>query len=99
MLGDKVDKTESSVVPGTGSLFWETNRLYFSKCTKMTEEGIILLTSLLAQVKHVYLCARYQKSSRSSLTEAWKGMLRTRILVPVCFFPTCFFLPDTSVFL
>lgn len=41
----------------------------------------------------------YQKSSRSSLTVAWKGMLRTRILEPVCFLSVCFFLRETSGFL
>lgn len=105
LFGDKVNKTKSSVMTSTSSLFWKTNCLQLSKCTEMTEEDIKLFTLSLSYYKLfssktvVCLCVSYQKSSRSSLTEAWKGMLRTRSLVPVCFFPTCFFLPDTSAFL
>lgn len=49
--------------------------------------------------KRLGVCDQYQKSSRISLTVAWKGTLRTRILDPVCFFSTCFFLRDTWVVL
>lgn len=103
LFGDKVNKTKSSVITSTSSLFWKTNCLQLSECTEMTQEGIKLFTlsyyKLFLHKTVVCFCASYQKSSLSSLTEAWKGMLRTRSLVPVCFFPTCFFLPDTSVFL
>lgn len=105
LFGDKVNKTKSSVITSTSSLFRKTNCLQLSECTKMTDEGIKLFTLSLSYCKRfphkpvVCLYASYQKSSRSSLTEAWKGMLRTRSLVPVCFFPTCFFLLDTSAFL
>lgn len=105
LFGDKVNKAKSSVITSTSSLFWKTNCLQLSKSTEMTEEGMKLFTWSLSYDKlflHktvVCLCANYQKSSRSSLTEAWKGMLRTRSLVPVCFFPNCFFFPDTSDFL
>lgn len=105
LFGDKVNKTKSSVITSPSSLFWKTSCLQLSKSTEMTEEGMKLLTLLFSYDKlflHktvVCSCANYQKSSRSSLTEAWKGTLRTRSLVPVCFFPNCFFFPDTSDFL
>lgn len=105
LFGDKVNKTKSSVITSTSSLFWKTNCLQLSKSTEMTEKGMKLFTlsfsydKLFLHKTVVCLCANYQKSSRSSLTEAWNGTLRTRSLVPVCFFPNCFFFRDTSDFL
>lgn len=36
----------------------------------------------------------YLKSSLISLTVAWKGMFRTKILEVFCFFTVCFFRED-----
>ncbi len=39
----------------------------------------------------------HQKSSRSSLTVAWKGMFLTRIFEVVCFLAVCFFLLGCAI--
>lgn len=108
LFGEEVNKAKTSVIPWTSCFLWKTDCLQLSKCTERTEgrNQTLLLNYLAPNFPHTMwiqtvlcVCDGYQKSSRSSLIVAWKGMLRTRILDPVCFFSTCFFLRDTSVVL
>lgn len=96
------------MTPCTCGFLWQTDCLQLSKCTKnifLKERGnhnIKQVTSR-SHLNVLQMCDQfrggYQKSSRSSLTVAWNGMLRTRILEPVCFLSVCFFLRETSGFL